>query len=396
MLKNRAYLFLLGALVLGYILFLYFAPQQVNWKPTYSKKHKYPYGNFATYKLLDNIFPQQEISISRQPPYNTFKDTEPGKNFILVTGNLMMDDTDAEQLLEYVEKGSNAFIAAEYYSGTLADTFGLFTLARFSYAYGQADSVTVNFTNPALKEPQPFSFKRYEVQHYFNEEELAEGYTVLGEASDSAINFIRMPFGKGNFYFHANPLVFTNYSLLHKDGHHRYISKSWSYLPVTATVWDEYYNTGREGAQTEIRYILANKNLRWGWFLLLASVGMFFLFRSKRRQRIIPVVRTPANTTLEFVSTVGNLYFQQKDHTNLARKKAAYFLESIRNRYHIKTDRLDQEFISTLSVKSGVDETTVRLLANMLAVIPASETVTESQLLEFNHAIENFNLKSKL
>lgn len=396
MFRKKSYWIFLGALFLLFILILVISPKPINWQPTFSKRHKYPYGNAATFQLLENIFPGQTISVSNEPPYTLLDSSRYGQNYLLVTGKVDMGDEDALKLLHAVDSGCNAFIAAEEFSGLLADTLGLATNVRFDYDFmtQTTDSVTVNFANPGLKEAQPFRFKKYEVQFYFDESEIDEHF-VLGEASDSTVNFIRIPFGNGSFYLHSCPLLFTNYNLLHSADHHHYISKAWSYLPLRATIWDEYYNTGRNESTTPVRYILSRPQLKWAWFTILGMGLLFLLFQSKRRQRVIPVVKPLRNTTLEFVSTVGQLYFHQKNHTNLARKKAVYFLEGIRNTYQMRTDVLDEEFIRQLSAKSGVDEGTVRNLTGLFRTLAEGHDIKEDFLLKLNKAIEDFNLKSK-
>jgi hypothetical protein len=119
------------------------------------------------------------------------------------------------------------------------------------------------------------------------------------------------------------------------------------------------------------------------------------LFESKRRQRVIPDVQPPVNSTLEFINTVGRLYYQQKDHTNLAKKKVTFFLERIRKQYYIDTQELDDEFIEILSARSGIEQEFIASLVTLLRDIQHSNQIDEKRLLHLNQQIELFNLKSK-
>jgi hypothetical protein len=168
-------------------------------------------------------------------------------------------------------------------------------------------------------------------------------------------------------------------------------------LPKTKILWSEYYSAGgSQESSTELRFILKNPQLRWAYYILLSFVGIFILFQSKRRQRAIPIVTPPRNSTLEFVETTGRLYFQQKNHANLANKKIQFFLEKIRTKYYINTSVLDESFVDSLASKSGVSQEDIRQLIKMFDFIKKAEKITESQLLDLNKKIESFYTKASL
>ena len=100
---------------------------------------------------------------------------------------------------------------------------------------------------------------------------------------------------------------------------------------------------------------MAQPALATALWLLLALVGLILLFESKRRQHSIPVRAPLRNTSLDFVKTIGRLYFQRKDNRNLAIKMTNHWLEYIRSRYTLPTSKLDGEFEKRLSFKTGID-----------------------------------------
>jgi len=83
---------------------------------------------------------------------------------------------------------------------------------------------------------------------------------------------------------------------------------------------------------------------------------LFVLFEMKRRQRIIPVIAPLRNTTLDFVQTVGNVYFNQRDNKNIAIKKITYFLEFVRSNFFLSTSNMNDEFIEALSKKTAMKQ----------------------------------------
>ena len=73
------------------------------------------------------------------------------------------------------------------------------------------------------------------------------------------------------------------------------------------------------------------------------------IFNAKRKQRIVKVVKPLENTTVAFTKTIGNLYYETKDHNNLIDKKITYFLEYIRRVYYLDTQMLNEKFIKNLT-----------------------------------------------
>ncbi len=56
--------------------------------------------------------------------------------------------------------------------------------------------------------------------------------------------------------------------------------------------------------------------LKWAFWMLLLLFLIVFLFESKRRQRLVPVIGALRNTSLDFVKTIRRLYYQRRDNHN--------------------------------------------------------------------------------
>ena len=63
---------------------------------------------------------------------------------------------------------------------------------------------------------------------------------------------------------------------------------------------------------------------------------------------------------MEFVETIGNLYFQQQDHKGIIRKQMHLFLAHLRQRYHLVTRDLDDKLIDRIVVRARVDRNIVQ------------------------------------
>ena len=121
---------------------------------------------------------------------------------------------------------------------------------------------------------------------------------------------------------------------------------------------------------------------------------LFVLLGMRRRQRYIPVMTKPKNDSLDFVKTIGRLYYDRGDHKNLCRKMAAYFLEHVRNRYKLPTGTLDENFISQLRFKSGADEPEIRGIVSFIKYIDDAPAINNNDLTDFHKQLESFYKKA--
>jgi len=201
---------------------------------------------------------------------------------------------------------------------------------------------------------------------------------------------IRVTHGKGVFILNSTPMIFTNICLLSRNNTD-FASAMLSYLPRTPLSWTEYYHLGRMEVRTPLRFILTNEPLSWAYYVTIASILLFILFEMKRKQRIIPVIKPLPNTTLEFVETIGNLYYQTAEHKNIAEKKIHFLLDQIRSRHWMNVSQLDEAFVQTLSGKTGKPLELVRDLVNTITRIQSMEAISGEALIDFNRKIEKFN-----
>ena len=237
---------------------------------------------------------------------------------------------------------------------------------------------------------QEFTYRRHSIHNYFNRFDTTRT-TVVAKNDYHYPVTIRMDIGKGTLILNSTPLIFSNIYLLSSDNH-QFVSGTMSYLPEQNLTWTEYYHLGRMEASTPLRFILTNESLRWAYYITLFSILVFMLFELKRTQRIIPIIKPLANTTLDFVSTIGNLYFQNGEHKNIAEKKIQFFMDHLRTKYWLSSIALDDNFINVLARKTGKDERESRDLIQTIISVRAKERISADELLDLNKKIEKFQL----
>ncbi|MCZ4243445.1 DUF4350 domain-containing protein [Pedobacter punctiformis] len=385
----KKYLIISTVLLVLYLLAQYFKPKPTNWAPTYLSEDKIPFGTYILRQRINDIFPNAEIKKTQKPVYNTLKEKLAGtSNYLIIASKLKIDKLDYREMIRYMESGNNIFISAFQISGVLPDTLKLDISSDFNMANKQEKS-GINFTNPALHKNGNYYFDKGVSQQYFEKIDSVKAI-VLGKKEDNEANFIQYKFGKGSLFIMPNPQLLTNYNLLKPDGLD-YASKALSYLPKAQTIiWDEHFTRPDSEDTSPLRVIFNNPPLKWAYYIALFGLLAFIFFEIKRRQRIIPVITRPSNTSVEFVKVVGRVYYQQRDNRDIAEKKVKFLFEYIRNKYKLRTLDLDQEFKEKLTNVSDADPQTIENLLIEIYHLKKGQMVSDQHLINLNKVIEQF------
>lgn len=390
----RIYIVLLILLFVGAFAIEYSKPIPIDWTQTYNESHKKPYGTYILYNELQNLFKESQIENIKNTPYEYFDDLyDYEDSTYLTTGNYLYidrfvdtDQVSSEELLYFAEAGNNIFISSNYPPEIFKDSLSFDVKNDYTFK-GKAQ---LTFANKQFKNDS-ITIEKGLNNIYISEVDSAIT-TVLGyQKFDgiSRINFIKIKWGKGNVFIHLQPAVFTNYQLLKKNNK-KYAAAALSYLPEDTIYFDSRNKSNKELGDSIMRYILKQPALKWAWFMALITLLFFMIFNAKRKQRIVKVIKPLENTTVAFTKTIGNLYYETKDHDNLIDKKITYFLEYIRRVYYLDTQVLDEKFIKFLSLKSGKDKVETKKLIDLITYLRAKRECTENDLLRLNKAIEDF------
>lgn len=385
-------------------------PKPIDWTPTYSVNDKIPFGLYVFDNEAKKLFNNQNIErISTQTPYEFLSsrvnesyindeenqdENQYGNTYVktyLIKGTFLniseeenIDTQSIKEIFEFVSKGNNAFLSMKTFPKLLVDSLKIELKTDFL----PTKDVSIWMANKKLSKLK-YQFNTGE-GHFFSKIDTLNT-TVLGyqESANNkkSINFIKIPFHNGYFYLHTQPVAFTNYNLL-KANHFKYAENVMSYIPKN----DIFFYTKYEDdsiSGSPLRYMLSQPALKWSLYLSLIGILIFVLFNVKRKQRIVPIIKPLPNLTVDFTKTIGNLYYQEGDHTNIIDKKIIYFLEKIRTEYLIDTNNLDDNFIKKLHHKTGKDITDIEDLVFLINEHRKSyHGNLEEDLIRINHAIE--------
>lgn len=368
-------------------------PKPINWEPTYGVNDKIPFGLYILNQELGKMTGQKVTKIE-QSPYEYFEsqyDYDTLVNNYKVKGTFLnisdygsIDETSAQEILYFISHENTAFLSMKKFPETLLDSLKISMDADYKYS----DKIYNWLANPK------FGSKKYQIiegigNDYFTEFDTINT-TVLGYQSgdSSRVNFIKVNYDGGEIYLHTQPAAFTNFHLL-KDNHKEYAEKVLSYLPKRDIHWLSGKSSGKNISDSQLGFIFKHPALKSAWLLFLIGMGVFMIFNAKRKQRIVPIIKPLPNTTVDFTKTIGNLYYQEGDHTTIIDKKIIYFLERVRNEYLMDTTKLDADFVKKLHQKSGKDyfiiERAVFLINNHRK---SPHNSIEDDLVEINKALE--------
>ncbi len=368
----------------------YNTPLPVNWSESYSRYDKIPYGDYALYDMLEDMFPGKRVTTSELPLYRSLNDSLNNTNLIIINNSFNPDTLELRTLLNFVKRGNTAFIAADYYYGSISDSLKIQVTEKMGSVIA-TDSLGLNFMDDELfMQGKDYAYKKGSVDSYFDSCENSE---VLSRNSNGKPVMIAKQIGRGKLLLSTVPKAFTNYYAL-KYPENDYIFKSLSYLPIADTRWDENYKMIERKASTPLRYILNNSALKRAYYLMIFALFIYILFEGKRKQRVIPVIKPLQNTSLEFTETIGRLYFQKGTNKGIAEKRIKYLYDYIRTKFKVNANDAEGEFYNSLSAKTLISITDLKELFAFIVRVQHQPEIDSPTLLQLNTLIEDFYKKT--
>lgn len=391
-------------------------PRLPSLNETFKKDDKIPFGSYVAYNHFKKLFDDRYVEINEKPfdeaweLMEEYSDDTAYYLYVLITKNLAVSQNEADAILGFVKEGNDMFISADYIDNELLNKIDC-EEQRDSEIIAEVAGImrrtSINMQAEYMKNSGNYNYFYYPfLNSFYNYNSV--NTKPLGVNETGKPNYLVFFLGRGRLYLHAAPRSFSNYFLLTQNNY-QYLENVLSYLrPEPKNIfWDEYYKSkvisgrkkgsGSRGSGDNFSSLDVIKNypsLLWAFWLSVATLITYVLFNLKRRQRIINEIRPNANTTVVFTETVGRLYLQKKDNKNISEKMITYFYEHIRNRYFMNTSTVSQEFVETLSRKTGIDITVTQKLFDTINQVQSQEQLTDVDLLLLNEQVQNF-YKSK-
>lgn len=374
----------LFVLVIVALVFLQISKKKlIDWSLNFELDNKSPFGLFVFNQEADKLFKNKLQRISKSPYEFLSKDSvHESANYLIIEKNVTAEGWN--KLLKQVDEGSNVFVISSRLPVYLSDTLKLYNYLSFV-----EDGAVLKINQKVFENDSVLLTKSF-YNSVMTDVEI-ESSEILGyekRNNEKLANFIKLKRGKGNLFVHTNPMPLTNYYLL-KDNNYRYSQNIFSFLPDKKIYWFQESKLLDKATNSPLRFILQNQALRYAWYLSLLGLLLFVFFNAKRRQRVVPVIEPPVNSSVEFVKSIGNLYLQEGNVKDMANKKATYFLNKIRTDLMIETNKLDQDFAEKIQLKTGANLKDIEKVMPLIEkAIHPKAPVQEDELVELNKLLD--------
>lgn len=366
-------------------------PAKFSWKPTYDINDKQPYGAYALDKMVENSWNEEYIhSYDGITDLYYYDEMVENKNLLILCNHLQLTNSDLENLLEYIENGGNALIAADDFDYDLADTLHFFL--RDNYFYHLPINLSMEQPRTAVyfyNSPAKDSIKgipQSMINQYFVLDTIV-GHEIYTGAVDSQGNpiLLRYKIGDGNLILSSTPLLFTNYAVL-SDSINPFIRQALAYLKGKPLVRTEHYEKDVYDGDSDspFRYLFSRPSLKWAYYIVIFTVIIFMIFTAKRKQKPIPVIKSPPNKMLDFVRSISSLYLMKNNNADIILKKYIYWGDALRRKYgvDIMNEEHNKAFISQFSAKTGMPESDARNLFLHLDGIREHTSVSDTEMMD--------------
>lgn len=391
--RKHTYIILLISLFIVYVGVEVFRPKPVDWSPNFGANGKMPYGCYILRQKLPELLQDVTVSDNTVDFYRTLNDEQPDSSTLcVITDDFSPATTDLKSLLLFVEEGNCAFISAQNFGGRCGDTLNVETDYRAVESVDAVSRLELQMVNANVPGPRKFTFDKIS-SYYFSSVDTANT-VVLETDSVGRATYVRTRFGEGYFFLHANPLVLTNYHILYSSP--GYPARCLAYLAGRPLLWDEYYKPGqmRRGGASPLRYVLAQEPLKYAYILFVLTWLVFVFFMGKRKQRMVPVHEKPKNQSLDFIETVGQLYFSRRNNSDIVRKKIAHFADYVQSVFYLKFRPEDAAFRRDFAAKANLPADRVDRLFDTLVRLQRADDVTDGQLMAFIAEIDQFQYQN--
>ncbi len=375
------------------------AKRPIDWSKSYNFRDKIPYGLFVFRSELPQILgSERSYTNFGESTYELVSRLDSIQDYstsiLDVYPNIGYDQVDAKVVLSYIREGGEVFLSGEYLGEQLLDTLGIQVETLRETLFMPTDkniSYSLEGDTSRLQLAKAMGFRVFSKLD-------AKSCTILGQlhARGRAIpNFVSVSYGKGTLYLHLLPEVFTNYHMLQKGGYD-YVTKAVQAIRGDKVMLSDYYFESDQST-TPLRVILTNPGFYQAWYLLLFGLLVLFVFKSKREQRALKIIKPEQNLSKEFAKTIGTLYYENGHPGNIIHKKIDYFLYAIRSNYQIETmNLLDERFLRILSLKTTVSVEDTTALFSFLHECKSKSDFTIEEVKTVNKRIEEFKSKASI
>ncbi len=316
----------------------------------YSLESKEPSGLWMFTQLLQSNFPDKMIDTVGMDELGDRQNS----TLIAVHQDIRINKS-RDSIMAFVANGNQAILSSHKYysfgqdSASVGPDYIRDSTFYDEYYQSYDTQFVIQYLSPPFPEITTDTFVSDRIKYF---SQYYGGQVVISLESGQAV-CSEFDFGNGTILFHTMPQLFLNKNIK-KDEGLRHVHKMLSLVKHdTLLVYDpSTYKISREQAESYLSFIFSEPSLKAAYFLTIAGLLVFLLFNSKRVQREIPILPKNRNTLQEYVNTLTELNYSQKDHSYMVSIMEKNFYHQMYKSFYVEVK--DEDYVEKLSKKSKV------------------------------------------
>lgn len=358
------------------------------WDEKYDLDDKQPMGLYIFKELTNRYFKDIPITTDGTP-----EDTIGSNSLYIQIAPYYLDTATVDTLLSIASAGNDVLIIGNFLNDRVADT-----LPQYFEDIYVADSIlSFNFTNSEIASDTNYSYQIHDEEFEPSSESF---YLLQGWEWDEDLQFIEVatddslalmlsfPFGEGRVYYHMKKELIYNYSY-RQPQMFEYTQKIFSHFdPQHVYLLDpDSENSANHANKNPLEYIMSQPALKAAYYLLLLGTLLYVFFGGKRKQKIIPVLSKNENTSLEYIATVSQLFYQQEQHEKIVVHMRNIFHHKMKKKFFVDPDH--PNYVDILAKKSKISKTELQYIMDRFKNLDDNYSFRGDQLVSLNRRLES-------
>ncbi|MCU0396045.1 MAG: hypothetical protein MUF29_09045 [Chitinophagaceae bacterium] len=328
-----------------------------------------PFGGAVSHRIIEKVFPG--LSVQTNPrAFDTWAQRQRKQSslsdqhvYLLAAPSVQAWTQEAQEMKKFVERGNTLLVVTDRLNETFSELMALRIISAgpdLPFAPpGSMRSTWLQLSDTGIFTGKQFRYFYTPLLHHVSASARYQSAVVLAENESGEASALRVRMGRGQLIVVTNARSFSNYFLL-SGNNFQYLLGLLAYLPAypASITLDDFYhrhtNRPPEG-RSVLSALLAIEALRWAFWILVVLALLWVGSNLRRRQRLIPVQAPNTNSTVQFVHTIAQLYYNKADHANIGRKITAYFTDHLRNRAYLPAQIAPQDWPGILQHKTALD-----------------------------------------
>lgn len=380
-------------------------PQNDNPERFYSTSrwdNKMTFSNKGPYGLY--VFEQLAISSGRFDAFNLIYDYQlmdsiqklDNQLFMFVGDRFELTNNEIRSLINSVKKGNELFVSANDFSVSFLSAFS----PEITLSYFAEDSVDF----------KTYDNKKYSMLYIYEKDTLSTLWSVFNQTPNligksyikNVPNLVEIKLGEGRIYLHSNTFAFQNYQLLRRPGkeYFKFFINQFSNSQIQWLSFAEYeppiaeyeYEENQGNETSLLVRIFEFRSLRWAVFIIVIGIILFFLFRSKRMQPVIPILNDNNNAGLSYLDTITGIYFSQKKPEQIRKLMLRNFCTTVQQHFFIDINKRNSS--DPLNILAQKSKTELAFIINLVKRLEETSSIKNSELMRLRKDLRAFYISS--